>query len=105
MSSPIIYDYDEIRRPKSQRKKPIVRIRSPYLPFPSGTCKMCWQNHSPVFIPLEHGGSVVVPQSAIPKSKPKPKSLADLFWPSETDNEIEDMPKRRMSANEEEEDH
>jgi hypothetical protein len=63
--------YDETQRPPTRlgKKKPIIRIRSPFLPFPSGTCKMCGQKHSPVFIRLEHGGSIIVPESAVPKEE------------------------------------
>lgn len=86
--------YDETQRPKSKKKKLVVRIRSPFLPFPSGTCKMCGKKHNPVFIPLEYGGSIAIPESAIPKDKvssneirKKQNNLADLFWPSEVQEE------------------
>jgi hypothetical protein len=70
------------------KKRPVVKIRSPYLPFPSGICLACGQKHSPVFVRLENGDSIIVPQSAIPKEelnrvKSKPTNLTDLFWTQE----------------------
>jgi hypothetical protein len=70
------------------KKRPIVFVKSPYLPFPSGICKQCWQKHGPTSVRLENGGCITAPESAISKQEPKISkskisSLADLFWTQE----------------------
>jgi hypothetical protein len=60
-----------------------------YIDVKTGTCKICGQNHSPVSIELEHGGSKMTPASEVPELKLKKKKIpsnilsTDIFWRQE----------------------
>lgn len=60
-----------------------------YIDMDTGICKICGQDHSPVSIELEQGGSIMIPASAVPELKLKKKKVPsnilspDIFWPTD----------------------
>jgi hypothetical protein len=58
----------------------------------TGACKICGQDHSPVTIELEQGGSIKTPASSVPELKLKSEKIPsnilspDIFWPEEEES-------------------